>query len=44
MREFRRTGWDLAAELDYAPLTPDIDFVAYLRSLSRFGFFRFGPK
>ena len=36
-------GWEIAAELDYAPLTPDIDFVAYLASLSRFGFFSFGP-
>jgi len=43
IREFRRSGWDLAAELDYAALTPDIDFVTFLRTLSRFGYFTFGP-
>jgi excisionase family DNA binding protein len=40
---FRREGWAIAEELGYAPLTPDMDFVAFLRTLSRFGFFTFGP-
>jgi len=39
----RQGGWELAEELGFAPLTPDIDFVAYLRALARFGFFTFGP-
>ena len=29
--------------LDFTPLHPDIEFVAFLRALSQFGFFRFGP-
>jgi excisionase family DNA binding protein len=40
MREFE---WDLARRLDYAPVSPDIEFVAFLRAWSRFGFFVFGP-
>ncbi|MGE0601752.1 MAG: helix-turn-helix domain-containing protein [Dehalococcoidia bacterium] len=39
----RRLKWQIAEELNFAPLTPDIEFVAFLRSLSRFGFFTFGP-
>jgi excisionase family DNA binding protein len=39
----RQAGWEIAEDLGYTPLTPDIDFVAYLRALARFGFFVFGP-
>lgn len=41
--EMRQIEWDLARRLDYAAVSPDIEFVAFLRSLSRFGFFVFGP-
>jgi excisionase family DNA binding protein len=41
--EMRQLEWDLARRLDYAAVSPDIEFVAFLRSLSRFGFFVFGP-
>lgn len=41
--DLRRIEWELAEALDFAPMTPDIEFVAYLRSLSRFGFFTWGP-
>jgi excisionase family DNA binding protein len=33
----------LSEALDFAALTPDIAFVAFLRTFSRFGFFTFGP-
>ena len=41
--EMRQLEWDLARRLDYAAVSPDIEFVAFLRALSRFGFFVFGP-
>lgn len=40
---FWRQILDYAAALDYVPYTPDIEFVAFLRTFSQFGFFRFGP-
>ncbi len=41
--EFTHVARRLCEALDYTPLTPDIDFVAFLRVHSQFGFFRFGP-
>src|SRR4029078_825065 len=43
MLESSRISLELAEALDFAPLTPDIDFVAFVRALSQFAFFRFGP-
>ncbi len=43
LRQMRELGWDYGRQLDYCPHSPDIEFVAYLRTLSRFGFFTFGP-
>jgi excisionase family DNA binding protein len=39
----RRHERDLCEALDFAALTPDISFVAFLKTFSQFGFFRFGP-
>jgi len=33
----------LSERLDFVALTPDISFVAFLKTFSQFGFFRFGP-
>lgn len=41
--ELRRNAFALAEGLDYAPMTVDMEFMLYLQTLSRFGFFRFGP-
>jgi excisionase family DNA binding protein len=41
--ESSRIQIELAEALDFAPMTPDIEFVGFLRALSQFGFFRFGP-
>lgn len=43
LADLRRIEWELAESLDFAPVTPDIEFVAYLRALSRFGYFTWGP-
>ena len=43
MAEMRRIEFELTEQLAFCALTPDIEFVAFLRSLGRFGFFRFGP-
>jgi len=43
MAEMRRIEWELAEELDFTPMTPDIEFVAFVRTMSRFGYFVFGP-
>lgn len=42
-REMRELEWKLAGQLDFVPMTPDIEFVAFLRALSRFGYFTVGP-
>ncbi len=42
-REIKRIDFELGEALNYAPLTPDIEFVSFLRSMSRFGFFVVGP-
>lgn len=42
-QEVRQCQWEIAAELDYAAITPDIEFVAFLRTMSRFGYFTYGP-
>jgi excisionase family DNA binding protein len=41
--ESSRIALELAEALNFAPITPDIEFVAFLRANSQFGFFRFGP-
>lgn len=41
--ELWRSRWQLAAELDYAPSTLDMEFLSFLRMHSRLGFFIFGP-
>lgn len=41
--EYWRRILDLGVALDYPPYTPDIEFVAFLRTFAQFGFFRFGP-
>ena len=43
MAEMRRIEWELAEELNFTPMTPDIEFVAFVRVMSRFGYFVFGP-
>ncbi|MEO8541253.1 MAG: helix-turn-helix domain-containing protein [bacterium] len=42
-RDLWRRILELAAALDYVPFSADIEFVAFLRTFSQFGFFRFGP-
>jgi len=41
--EAKRIERQLTEALDFAALTPDIAFVAFLKACSQFGFFRFGP-
>lgn len=41
--QMREYSFNLCEHLDYCPVSPDIEFVSYLRTLSRFGFFTFGP-
>lgn len=43
MGEMRQTEFAISEALDHTALTPDIEFVAFLRTFSQFGFFRFGP-
>lgn len=41
--ERRHYERELIERLGFAPLTADIAFVAFLKTFSQFGFFRFGP-
>jgi excisionase family DNA binding protein len=43
LRAARAIAFELCETLNYCPLTPDIEFVSFLRTFSRFGFFTFGP-
>ena len=43
MAEMRRLEFEWGERLDFTNVTPDIEFVAFLRVHSHFGFFTFGP-
>lgn len=43
LSELRRYSWRISEALGGAALTPDIEFVSFLRARSRFGFLTFGP-
>ena len=43
LADLRESSWALAERYGNAPYTVDMEFVNYLSSLSRFGFFVFGP-
>ncbi len=41
--QMRTYSFELCEQLNYCPVTPDIEFVSFLRAFSRFGIFTFGP-